>query len=338
MFLWYCMDFSGGSYLKSLFVSRITSLEKSVYLFNALVLINVVCFDRFLGFSEWVSFVCWENLHLCRWSRSPAVIYSEIVHILCFGMRSNLIWNLAHLNALGRKNTLIFAWSSCRGPHHADHCHLLPFFDIENRKLIENLSCIDASERTYPDFFPLGFAHSDHRCLLMIFVTNKTENWLKFERASLLQYVCIQILPFGLAQQDRPYLLMICVWTCTKIQPEIDGFSSLQYVRIPSFTHGLSHDDQRICWYLLFAYTWYEIPLIWPNMSSRQLVCIPLVLLTRTKAVTWWLRLACTLSRPEFTSWLARAYVSPCFPFVLLTTTSASADTSFLHVPGMKSP
>ena len=36
----------------SLFVSRITSLEKSVYLFNGLVLINVVCFDRFLGFSE----------------------------------------------------------------------------------------------------------------------------------------------------------------------------------------------------------------------------------------------------------------------------------------------
>ena len=180
------MDFSGGSYLKSLFVSRITSLEKSVHLFNALVLINVVCFDRFLGFSEWVSFVCWENLHLCRWRRSPAVIYSEIVHILCFGMRSNLIWNFAHLNALGGKNTLIFAWSSCRGPHHGDprlcwflhlaySCNEIAFVCPSSRRFRLYVS------RCFPPWScsagPSLFA--DDFCLDMY--QNSTRNlWLKF--------------------------------------------------------------------------------------------------------------------------------------------------------------
>ena len=162
MFLWYCMDFSGGSYLKSLFVSRITSLEKSVHLFNALVLINVVCFDRFLGFSEWVSFVCWENLHLCRWRRSPAVIYSEIVHILCFGMRSNLIWNFAHLNALGGKNTLIFAWSSCRGPHQQDRPYLLMICVWTCTKIQPEIDGFLSLQRVRIPSFTLGLSHDDH--------------------------------------------------------------------------------------------------------------------------------------------------------------------------------
>ena len=42
-----------------------------------------------------------------------------------------------------------------RGLTHEDHCHLLTIFDIENRKLIQNLSCIDASGCTYPDVFHL---------------------------------------------------------------------------------------------------------------------------------------------------------------------------------------
>ena len=157
------MDFSGGSYLKSLFVSRITSLEKSVHLFNALVLINVVCFDRFLGFSEWVSFVCWENLHLCRWRRSPAVIYSEIVHILCFGMRSNLIWNFAHLNALGGKNTPIFAWSSCRGPHQPDQDFILMILGSACTKTGPEIVPISTVQYVSIRVFPRGLAHGDQR-------------------------------------------------------------------------------------------------------------------------------------------------------------------------------
>ena len=148
LFLWYCMNFSGGSFLKSLFVSRITSLEKSLYLFNALVLINLFCF------SEWVSFVRWENWHLCRWCRSPAIIYSEIVHILCFGMRWNLICSPRRL---GGKNTLIFPWSPCRGPHHCDKricwCLLFAYTCYEIAVIWPTWI---ASDRMYPSFSSLG--------------------------------------------------------------------------------------------------------------------------------------------------------------------------------------
>ena len=77
------------------------------------------------------------------------------------------------------------------GLAHADHCHLLTFFDIENRKLIQNLAYIDASGSTYPDVFPLGLAQQDRPYLLMICVWICTNILPKIDGFSALQLVCI---------------------------------------------------------------------------------------------------------------------------------------------------
>ena len=224
------MDFSGGSYLKSLFVSRITSLEKSVHLFNALVLINVVCFDRFLGFSEWVSFVCWENLHLCRWRRSPAVIYSEIVHILCFGMRSNLIWNFAHLNALGGKNTLIFAWSSCRGPHHDDQSlYWYLHFGFSSNLL---LNLIYLAHKSTDQAVRIPF-FSSWSCSAGPSLLTDNCAWhvpylvLNSCSSLLARTYVFPCCPLGLSQQNQDFILMILGSACTKTGPEIVRISTV---------------------------------------------------------------------------------------------------------------
>ena len=120
------------------------------------------------------------------------------------------------------------------GLPHADHCHLLTIFDIENPKTDPKFLVYRRFRTFVSRCFPSGLAHVDQNCLLMSFAVDWRKTGLNCTRVSTLQLVRIQLFTFW---QRRRLPLTNYIWHWkTGNWSKISRVSTLQEVLILLFS------------------------------------------------------------------------------------------------------
>ena len=157
------------------------------------------------------------------------------------------------------------------GLAHADHCHLLTIFDIENQKLNQNLSCIDASERSYPDVSIWSCSAAAPRLFSDDFGSAQKLDTKSCTSQRFSPYVSL-FFSHGLAHADQACSLMIwiCISACTQIRPKSLHFDSSVCTYPLAFVLGLAHDDHDP-WHSPLR---FDIAYTWNHILKRQKVCI----------------------------------------------------------------